>query len=647
MKWSLLLPLLSLASFSSSSSSQPQQPISLSASTPFLNFSSPAPYIFSSIYGLLQQWPNSFFPNGHTIAACEIPRHTVLYHGRHDAELPPSPEWLSFDVEMAYAIMGSLPDSHMLTYRTARPVKALYFDGMSANLMSPGIEAQMTFLYGDSKSKGPPDFGGWNPLEDEYFRAQGLCRWVKEKGLGGKGWGFEGIVRMNAAFELIWCDFDSPSLQLVSNLNVSVPRIETRDQDRERKTDDRKRDFGRTSLIGSLDAPEGPHGPGMTDRSEPFRDFANWGWFTAAARHYGFSGMGLGRGESRAKVDTCSLFTFYDPALEGQNIARIEEERKSLNISETGTWIRPDGTHAKQIALEQLMRRRRPHRTNHVSKADGTVMRAAVEGRLRIALNSSSCSGIDWQLTGHEILITYASGLRNLLGLLSQSHAQKPGNWSSLRAWFASIRVQTHWFLIPYFEYPPQPYTKTSLKQAFHPQSPYATAALLRCKSQYSISDPENTLAHGERLLSWATDEVLTGICTAIVHVGMGVEYEWLSAFNKDDDPRDDDGDDFDGPSLLRAAKKWQDAIEELMAWLGWVDQWTGCHGPCAADELCYIPMWPATGRSGGAGRGGGPPSRRPGKGDGEPTRSGEGGWGDEEKSLWEPVCVNMSSFPS
>ena len=62
------------------------------------NFTSAAPHYFHSFYGLLQQWPNTFFPNGHNIVPCEIPAFTRLYHGWMDADLPPSPEWLAFDM---------------------------------------------------------------------------------------------------------------------------------------------------------------------------------------------------------------------------------------------------------------------------------------------------------------------------------------------------------------------------------------------------------------------------------------------------------------------------------------------------------------------------------------------------------------------
>jgi hypothetical protein len=63
-----------------------------------LDFSSTAPYLFSSVSSLLQQWGNTFFPNGHNIVPCEIPPYTLFYHGRLDDEKPPSPEWVAFDL---------------------------------------------------------------------------------------------------------------------------------------------------------------------------------------------------------------------------------------------------------------------------------------------------------------------------------------------------------------------------------------------------------------------------------------------------------------------------------------------------------------------------------------------------------------------
>jgi hypothetical protein len=76
----------------------PEREISASRSGWNFNFSSSAPHYFASVYGLLQQWPNTFFPNGHSVAPCEVPAFTKLYHGRTDGDVPPSPEWVAFDM---------------------------------------------------------------------------------------------------------------------------------------------------------------------------------------------------------------------------------------------------------------------------------------------------------------------------------------------------------------------------------------------------------------------------------------------------------------------------------------------------------------------------------------------------------------------
>ena len=99
----LLLPLLTVSGVAIASSSQQPLLDSNNEVTEIksrwnFNFSSPAPHFFASVYGVMQQWPNTFFPNGHSVAPCEIPAFTKLYHGRVDSDVPPSPEWVAFDM---------------------------------------------------------------------------------------------------------------------------------------------------------------------------------------------------------------------------------------------------------------------------------------------------------------------------------------------------------------------------------------------------------------------------------------------------------------------------------------------------------------------------------------------------------------------
>ncbi len=136
--------------------------------------------------------------------------------------------------EMAYGIMGSTRNSFLSTYRTTRRVKCMYFDGASGALGEKGtMDTQMLFLYGNTTGpKGKHKEAGF--LWDEYGRAERLCGWLRERELHVPGKGVEAIVRMSAGFEIIWCNFASPSLGLVARFNTSVGLL----------------GYNRTSLLG-------------------------------------------------------------------------------------------------------------------------------------------------------------------------------------------------------------------------------------------------------------------------------------------------------------------------------------------------------------------------------------------------------------
>ncbi|CAK7241673.1 MAG: hypothetical protein STHCBS139747_003141 [Sporothrix thermara] len=366
-----------------------------------LNFSSSAPHLFASAYGLFQQWSNTVFPNGHTLAAATIPAYTLLYHGLQadaadaaDASFehapardesssdnlsPASPEWVALDVEMAYGIMGSSRRSWLLTYQTTRAVRVLYVDGESAALMGLGqLDSQMLLLYGNVT--GPAQRPGGFGLAAEYDRARGLCAWLANEGLRGRGWGYEGIVRMNAGFEVIWCDFLSDSLRLLSRLNVTAPldpveteTAETADtraihavsentstSEEDKQTDTASKD----NNIADVDTPSYYPLPPVPTRSDPVVDPTNppappnwrggggsggggggggrygspdgesgeepfltsqgWGWFESATWHYGSSRAGPGAGETRVQVDNCGIVSFYAPQFEAGGVDGLD-----------------------------------------------------------------------------------------------------------------------------------------------------------------------------------------------------------------------------------------------------------------------------------------------------------------------------------
>ncbi|KAI1488421.1 hypothetical protein F5X96DRAFT_671686 [Biscogniauxia mediterranea] len=714
------IPLIGDDTASSSSSSD-----EASVSPWRLNFSSTAPYLFSSTSSLLQQWGNTFFPNGHSVVACEISPFTLFYHGRMDAETPPSPEWLAFDIEMAYGIMGSSPNSHMLTYQTTRPVKALYFDGESAALMGLGqLDTQMLHVFGNVS--GPEQSGGFRGLYDEYARAHGLCDWLLEKGLRGDGWGYEGVIRMNAAFEMIWCNFTSPSLKLLTHLNVTAPLMPDLDEsDSNVEIDVQKEEGGMngftnkqetsyyplpptpTRTDSSTDPTRPPQPPnwrgGQDTLREPFLKFQTWGWFSSATYHYGSSKNGPGLGETRARAYGCGIASYYSPRYANLASLRAEDERASFNLTAEGFWKGEGPSGNRTLALRDLLRRRRYHHLENATTEEAALMRSASERALRQILEggsstSSPCSGTDWVQMTNEITRITATHLQELAAALSrfprgdarQQQQRDASSSSAVRDWMVDVRAQSHSFLVGYLEYP----VRTADPSLWRTDSDLFRTTHARCRYRYTrlmapAADEEDEdggeegsgvlLSPEERDLRWAVEETFGAVCSVLLTVGFGIERSWAAHFQKSGSG----GSRPETASELGAlAATWSEGLEELMAWLGWADQFVGCSEVCAWDERCYIPMWPLIGwpRGGGGGGGRGPPRGPPSApgngshpggdfdppphhggggphhppdhpdgnhpGGGQPPRNRRPSWGFfGEDDLWEPKCINASFF--
>ncbi|PWN46036.1 hypothetical protein IE81DRAFT_81108 [Ceraceosorus guamensis] len=187
-------------------------------------------FLFAQLAGLGLQLPNARHSAGHAAVPGFIRSGTVLYHARTDAGLPPSPEWLAWDVEMSFAIMASRPSENgtfLHTYALQRPLRVLYLDGQSAALSVElgGTQSAELLLQGKAKMKGhSEDHGPGTRRHDEpnwwddYGRAIRLCRWAKRHGSI-----IEAIVRMNTGFEVLMCDLTSSALKPLNHLNITVP----------------------------------------------------------------------------------------------------------------------------------------------------------------------------------------------------------------------------------------------------------------------------------------------------------------------------------------------------------------------------------------------------------------------------------------
>ncbi|KAI1857793.1 uncharacterized protein JN550_013056 [Neoarthrinium moseri] len=211
------------------------------------------PEIFNAVHNAMRQWGSSLHHNGMSFFLATVPQGVLLHHGSSSPDPPSQPDWLAYEIEHAenfargrrgpggppgrgppgdgpdggpQEVMGSpwhgteMVDGaevhgYLHVYETTRPLKFLYIDGMGAGKTSMGtLDSQDYLLRGKSPENGtdstprprrrpdgqPPERPrGGGPM-DEQQRARDLCQLCKE-------WDLQGVVRMEAGFEIIKCDF--------------------------------------------------------------------------------------------------------------------------------------------------------------------------------------------------------------------------------------------------------------------------------------------------------------------------------------------------------------------------------------------------------------------------------------------------------
>ncbi|KND91672.1 Uncharacterized protein TOPH_03850 [Tolypocladium ophioglossoides CBS 100239] len=189
-----------------------------------------AHHIFNAIHSAGRQWGSSLKHNGFSFFPVVMSKGSLLYHGTPSNSPPPGPEWLAFEVEHAEAFVlfktprgnqqsqeprmrpGQKPLGHsssreaskphdknmrgyLHTYRAERDLNLLYVDGMSAAKTHKGtLDSQDLVLRENNTSPV------WDPFMDELTRASDICDLIKE-------WGYDGFMRMEIGFEVIYCDF--------------------------------------------------------------------------------------------------------------------------------------------------------------------------------------------------------------------------------------------------------------------------------------------------------------------------------------------------------------------------------------------------------------------------------------------------------
>lgn len=229
------------------------------------------PQIFNAVQDSMRQWGASLHHNGMSFFLATVPEGVIFHHGNNNEKSPDDPDWLAYEIEHAEHFargrfgppgggkgpgrggppgppaLGSmeyptgqvpLVDNHdsmdpmplapeedateskggwLHTYRTTRPLRYIYVDGMGGGKTTMGtLDSQDYLLRGtreafdfdnhkkrdlhekrDSGKTHQKRAGG--PM-DEQLRAIELCALCKD-------WNLSGIIRMEAGFEIIQCDF--------------------------------------------------------------------------------------------------------------------------------------------------------------------------------------------------------------------------------------------------------------------------------------------------------------------------------------------------------------------------------------------------------------------------------------------------------
>ena len=197
-----------------------------------------ANHIFNAIHDSMRQFGNSLNHNGMSIFLATVPKDTELYHGTSTPWRINGTQWLAFEPEHGLVFAGApvgpppsdtVKEPHHLqqgrlqqllghagqpppderpqvpgyfhTYRTKHELRLLYVDGQSAAKSSKGtLDTQDYVLLPKPPSSTP---GEWLPFED-LARAKALCRMAETEWQGR----IDGILRMEAGFEIILCDFE-------------------------------------------------------------------------------------------------------------------------------------------------------------------------------------------------------------------------------------------------------------------------------------------------------------------------------------------------------------------------------------------------------------------------------------------------------
>lgn len=322
-----------------------------------------ANHIFNVIQDSMRQWGSSLHHNGVSFFLAGVPACTQVYHGTSKASPVNGTEWLAFEPEHAMVFArprrgppphlppddpdterhargyGELRKRHhynkdekhhgppggrspkesgeneagyLHTYAAAKDLRLLYLDGMSAAKTSKGtLDSQDAVLFAGSLDDHP------TPGGQENERGRLACEMAQNEWEGR----IDGVLRMEAGFEIILCDFERDLIPVrITQVKRSseehrAPRGSRKHGDRDgpRKEADDKHHDGRGPSQGddgNRHGPGGPGGPGAPPHGGPGNGPDASRWMRAITARYN------GIGGNRVSLDFNHFVTAFSHDVE-------------------------------------------------------------------------------------------------------------------------------------------------------------------------------------------------------------------------------------------------------------------------------------------------------------------------------------------
>ena len=390
-------------------------------------------------------------------------------------------------------------------------------------------------------------------IYDDHTRGNELCELAAKLQL-------DGIVRMDAGFEALVCDFNAAGVVEAVVANVTVPGKGGSRRDTE-------------------DLPDDPTRSPPDGNGDIYAERYGWEWVRSGTWHYGGYGAAGDENdrESRVQLETCGMLSFYSPLL------------RSLSGKHRGFDV--DGP--SYPTFECGWGLRRGHRLLGISREDArmagewvrevsSVTRARLDG-VRFFSPSTwfekkdvTCSGINWQAITETIVTQHKGRILEISAALSR---QRDGMLSTSDL-FEHVRGLSHAALQPFVQYPTnEAQTVEDIKRLI----------LDRCSNLYTKYVPVGTYNRFEALLKDSIQLVVGRICNYEWEA-----FEWSERHSTDllrhpHGQPESEKDDITKQSeymitpVDETIKTLMETTKAFVEWIGW-DLWTRCPEHCPWD---------------------------------------------------------------